>query len=79
MTKIELTYPIEIAGAKISTISMRRPKVKDQLVSEKAGPTSAEKEVRLFCNLCEVSPEVIQELDMVDYLQLQKAYTAFLF
>jgi hypothetical protein len=57
---------------------MRRPKVKDQLAVDKAEGGKAEKEVNLFANLCEVTPAVIGELDMLDHGSLQKVYTGFL-
>jgi hypothetical protein len=36
-----------------------------------------EKEIRLFANLCEVEPKVIEELDEADYSNLQKVYLGF--
>ena len=45
---------------------------------DKAGGTDAEKEIRIFANLCEVSPDVIEGLDMADYRALQKVYEGFL-
>ena len=36
-----------------------------------------EKEIRLFANLCEVQPSIIEELDESDYATLQKAYMDF--
>jgi hypothetical protein len=36
-----------------------------------------EKEIRLFANLCEVTPNIIEELDESDYANLQKAYMDF--
>lgn len=78
MKKITLKHPVDIDGAKVTQLSMRRPKVKDQLAADKASGSSADKEVRLFANLCEVSPATIEELDLSDYRQLQETYTAFL-
>ena len=79
MTKtIELKYPITVDGAEISQLSMRNPKVSDMLAGEKGGGTDAKKEIRTFANLCEVSPETIEELYGADYLALQKAYKNFL-
>lgn len=75
---IKLTEPIEINGAKVALLKLRRPKVRDMLVASKAPGSDAEREVMLFANLCEVEPAVIQDLDMADYLALQKAYQGFL-
>jgi Phage tail assembly chaperone proteins, E, or 41 or 14 len=76
--KIELNQPIDIAGAKVSVLQLRRPKVRDMLSVEKSAENDAEKEIQLFANLCEVSPDDLLELDMADYATLQKAYQDFL-
>lgn len=78
MKTVELKHPVSVAGRDVGTLSMRRPKVKDQLVAEKSSGGNAEKEVRLFANLCEVEPAVIEELDLHDYRRLQEAYSGFL-
>lgn len=78
MTTIDLQHPLMVNGVEMRLLSMRRPKVRDMLASDKAGGTDAEKEIRIFANLCEVSPEAISEMDMSDYKQLQRAYEAFL-
>jgi hypothetical protein len=75
---IELDYPVTVDGTKISALDMRRVKVKDQLIAEKGGGTDSEKEVSLFANLCEATPETIKELDVADYLKLQGVFNGFL-
>lgn len=76
--KIELTHWIEIDGAKVGVIQLRRPKVRDMLSVEKSVDNDAEKEIQLFANLSELSPDNLLELDMADYAKLQKAYQDFL-
>jgi hypothetical protein len=76
-TTIELKYPITIDGTEVRALYMRRPKVRDQILSSKTGKTEEEQEVRLFANLCEVAPENIEDLDLADYKQLADAYTRF--
>ena len=78
MNTVTLKHPVDLNGEKTKTLTMRRPKVKDQLAADKGMSSSAEKEIRLFANLCEVAPPVIEELDLADYKQLQEAYTGFL-
>ncbi len=78
MTTIELKYPPTVDGLAIGELTMRRPNVRDMLAADKAGGTDAEKEIRTFANLCEVSPKTIEELDLADYKELQKAYADFL-
>lgn len=75
---VTLKQPVTVDGQTYSTLSLRRPKVRDMLVSDKIGGSDAEKEIRIFANLCEMAPAVIEELDLADYQALQKAYQGFL-
>ena len=78
MQNIKLNYPIESDGANITDLNMRRSKVKDRLIVAKMKNSyDEEKEIRLFANLCEVAPNIIEELDESDYANLQKAYMDF--
>jgi hypothetical protein len=80
-TAIELKYPVTIDGTETGVLYMRRPKVRDQIIldkSEKAGKSSAEREVLYFANLCEIAPENMHELDMADYRKVQAAHGGFL-
>lgn len=72
---ITLKYPSENGPA---TLTLRRPKVRDMLAAEKGKAGDAEREVALFANLAEVTPDEISNLDMKDYQQLQDAYKTFL-
>ncbi len=77
--KLQLQFPVAgPGGVAIGELFLRRPKVRDMLAGDKAGGTDAEKEIRTFANLCEVSPDVIEGLDMADYRKLQKVYEGFL-
>ena len=76
---VVLQFPFEFRGESIQTLTMRRPKVRDMLAVEKlTAKDNAEKEIQLFANLCEVVPEVLHELDMSDYTQLQTTHQGFL-
>ena len=78
MQNIKLNYPIESSGSTITDLNMRRSKVKDRLlVAKMKNSSDEEKEIRLFANLCEVAPNIIEELDESDYANLQKAYMDF--
>jgi len=76
--KVELSHAIEIDGVKVSVIQLRRPKVRDMLSVEKSTDNDAEKEINLFANLCELTPDNLLDLDMSDYAKLQKVYQDFL-
>ena len=78
MSTIEIKYPISVDGVKVKSLKLRRPKVRDMLSVESSQISDAEKEINLFANLCEVTPEALMELDMSDYAKLQKAYQDFL-
>ncbi len=78
MEIIKLKYPVEITGESFDKLTMRRSKIKDRLlVAKMKNSSDEEKEIRLFANLCEVEPKVIEELDESDYANLQKTYLGF--
>ncbi|MGR6871250.1 phage tail assembly protein [Pseudomonas sp. HK3] len=77
--KIPLDFAINNeAGHAINELSMRRPKVRDMITADKSAASEGEKEIAMFANLCEVTPDQIQDLDMKDYGKLQDAYQDFL-
>jgi Phage tail assembly chaperone proteins, E, or 41 or 14 len=75
---VQLKYGAEDSGATLPALTMRRPKVKDQLRAQKLSNVSdAEREVRLFADLCMVPPATIEGLDLEDYNTLQAAFQGF--
>jgi hypothetical protein len=63
----------------VSQIVMREPTVQDLLTADmqvKNG-SNAEKEVMMFANLCEVTPEFIKDLGVGSYERLQESYRLF--
>lgn len=78
MEQIKLEYPVSVDGAEVNSLSLRRPTVRDMLAADKAAGSEAEKEIRMFSNLCEVTPSVIESLDLADYTRLQETYKDFL-
>ena len=78
METIKLTHPIEADGGKVDALQLRRPVVRDMLAADKAAGSEAEKEVRMFASLCEVTSGVIEALDLTDYMTLQETYRGFL-
>ena len=77
-TTITLQYPVTVDGAEVTTLTMRRPKARDLRDAQRGGGMPADSEIRLFANLCEVTPATIEDLDMADYLRMQKVYEGFL-
>lgn len=78
MDKIQLEEPIKIDGVEVKEISLRKPKVRDLIVAGKKNVSDAEREVTLIANLAEVSIETIQDLDLRDYMKMQKWLQNFL-
>ena len=79
MTQIVLEYPFNDPSnpsSRITCLTLRRPKVADQLAVENL--SLAMQEITMFSNLAEVSPEVIKNMDMADYNKVQEAYKSFL-
>jgi hypothetical protein len=74
---IKLEYPIEFQGQKITTLTMRRPKVIDRITSDKTEGSELEQEIVLFSNLCGVDLKLIYEIDQLDYRKLGEAFSGF--
>jgi hypothetical protein len=77
-TEIKLDHPLTIDGTAVGSLTLRRPKVKDQRNAEKAAGDQGGQELALFAALTGINPEDLEELDMKDYRKLQDAYTDFL-
>ncbi len=78
MHTLELQYPFEADGETIRQLTLRRPLVRDRLISEKMSGSEVEKEIRFIANLCALPPQHIEHLDMADYVKLQEALADFL-
>ena len=78
MTTIKLKFPLTVNGAPVTQVNLRRPKVRDMRAAQKAGGSNADVEIRLLTNLCELAPSDFDDMDVVDYLKIQKAYEGFL-
>ena len=74
---ITLTHPVEADGRAIASLTMRRPKVRDERDARRVASDDEEREIALFANLCQVAPETIHEMDLDDYRNLQKAFMGF--
>ena len=74
---ITLDFPVEFQGQRISTLTMRRPKVIDRLTADKTQGTDLEQEIVLFANLCGIEKELIYEIDQDDYKKLGEAFSGF--
>lgn len=69
--------PAIVGGVEVNQIEMREPTVEDQLIADKITGGDAAKEVAIFANLCEVSPDDIKKLTLRNYRKLQEAFVFF--
>ena len=75
---ITLPRPMQISGVEQTTIRMREPTVEDQIIASEIKGSDAHKEVTMFANLCEISPDDVRRMPMKAYRRLQEAYHDFL-
>lgn len=75
---ITLRRAYSFNGVSTSTLRMREPTVRDQLATSEMQGSDAAKEIATFANLCDVTPDDIQNLAMADYQRIQLAYGSFL-
>lgn len=62
----------------IKELTMRRGSVGDQLAAQHNSKSEGETEVRLFANLCGISPDEMKKVDLKDYKKVQETYKSFL-
>lgn len=71
-TNIELSFPVEVDGTTLTTISLKRPVVSDFINSQASSTNAAEMELNLISNLSGHPLDVLQRLDMKDYAVVQR-------
>ncbi|WP_336814912.1 phage tail assembly protein [Bosea sp. MMO-172] len=74
---VTLRFPVSVDAVTHTTLTMRRPKMKDSLAATKAPGTPFERDIFLFARLCDVAPNVIEELDELDAGELADQLEAF--
>lgn len=81
---MKLKYPIEIEGETVEEIGIKRPPLardaRDAVRQARRGGDDSEpaREMYLLANICEVSPETIDLMDLRDYGRLQVELIDFL-
>ena len=73
----KLDYAVVLDGVACDALVMRRPKVRDIRSASHVKGTDADQEAVLIGNLCDVPPEVIDDLDFMDYNKLSDALQNF--
>ena len=77
---IKLEFPVEFAGMTYDTLTVRRLKTRDLRVMDTErgeGMGHVEAGIRVLALICDVDEAIIDELDMVDYIQVQTAVADF--
>lgn len=75
--RIDLAVPITIAGAEVSHLIMRRPKVRDEMAYSKALGSQEDKTLFLMASLCEVPEDDLLDLDAADWAEMERQYVRF--
>jgi len=75
--EVPLEYPVVVDGVKYKALTMRRPKTKDSKIVAASRGDDMAKGILLLANLCNVAPNVIEELDEVDTKSLGDQLEAF--
>jgi hypothetical protein len=73
---INLVYPINVGGIETSSITIRRPLVRDMLKARN-NKDEAKAELHLFSDLCQITPDEVQNLDWADYAKIQEVVKGF--
>lgn len=76
--ELKLSQPIEHDGTKITSIRLRRPIVADMLAAQKVSSNEPERELNLIAVLTGLPRAAIEQLDMRDYMALQRQLAQFM-
>ena len=76
---IVLKYPVQVGGVTYSELVMRRAKGRDvKLARQQANGNLDEADEYLLANLCDVSQEVLNEMDVADLKSAYEVMRGFL-
>lgn len=76
---VELVVPIEVDGAMVTEVTLRRPKVRDMRRLFRNGDDIGYSEImELAQDLGELSPEAVDELDALDSQRIGEIVNEFL-
>ncbi|MFM7469815.1 MAG: phage tail assembly protein [Vampirovibrionales bacterium] len=74
----KLIYPVDVNGATLSQLNIRRPRVQDSIdrdLWKQQGKSSLSIDIHYFSNLTGQAPEVVSKLDTLDYIALGEVLT----
>ena len=61
-----LIYPVKVGSEEVASLSLRRPKTRDMIRANKI-KDDLEKVSSMICDLAEVTPAVVNEMDAADF------------
>lgn len=73
---VTLEFPIQSMGEKVTTITLRRPKVKEARAMDSASG-SVGKTAALIGKLAEMEPSAVDTIDLVDFTSLSEVIEGF--
>ena len=77
METIELQYPVEVNGERITRLNLRRVTVGDlEIMNREADDLG--RAIRLLSLISDLSPEDVRRLDAADFNRASEAVSAFL-
>ncbi|AXF86640.1 hypothetical protein DTO96_102395 [Ephemeroptericola cinctiostellae] len=74
---LALDYPVNVGGLSYTEVTVRRPKGRDSIIASKAPGNDIEQAFFMLANLCEVTPEVIAEMDDADIMRINEVLVGF--
>lgn len=65
-------------GVEVSEITLRKPKVKDLVVTGKNNLSDVERTIQLIANLAEIPVESVEAIDLQDFMKINNWLQNFL-
>lgn len=78
MEKIKLEEAIKVDGVLVNEITLRKPKVKDLVVTGKNNLSDIERTIQLIANLAEIPVESVEAIELTDFMKINNWLQNFL-
>lgn len=76
--KLQLQVPIDVNGHKYESLEIRRPKGRDLKKMSRTKGSDNERMAAMLCDLAEIPPDVIDEMDGADFIAAARVVGDFL-
>lgn len=74
---VQLEYPFDFKGERISEVTLRRPKMRD-IKRTQSLKDDLDKSMRTISDLGELDPKAVEELDPIDFGRLAEVVGEFM-